>query len=433
MFRLGDFYEMFDDDAEIAARELDLVLTGRSISKGERVPMAGVPHHAVESYIARLIEKGYHVAVCEQVSEPNGRGLVDREVTRVITPGTVIEPELLAEDKPNYLMAIYPVGDLESRAWTTAGLAYADITTGEFAVTQLEGENAGMLVMEELARLTPREVIMPAAWVERGVTLPAGIHLTPVADWRFERANAENLLLQQFNVRTLDGFGIGTMHAGICAAGAALHYLNETQRSQLAQITSIRAYSTANFMVLDQFTRRNLELTETIRSRKSEGSLLGVLDRTVTAMGARLLRSWISQPLLDLKRLNARLDAVEALTKDETLRAELRDRLRSVSDLERLTNRLLIGKAGPRDLLGAQAKPRRRAADQRADRADSGAGRADRTPRPLHRDQRSHRPRPDRRPSGDAQRDRRDPPRLRRGTGRHPARDPRRPRLDRQS
>ncbi len=148
-----------------------------------------------------MIEKGYHVAVCEQITEPNGRGLVEREVTRVITPGTVIEPELLAEDKPNYLMAIYPLGDLESRQWTTAGLAYADITTGEFAVTQLEGENAGVLVTEELARLAPREVIMPAAWVERGVTLPAGIHLTPVADWRFERANAENLLLQQFNVQ----------------------------------------------------------------------------------------------------------------------------------------------------------------------------------------------------------------------------------------
>ncbi len=351
MFRLGDFYEMFDDDAEIAARELDLVLTGRATSKSERVPMAGVPYHAVENYIARLIEKGYHVAVCEQITEPNGRGLVDREVTRVITPGTIIEPELLAENQPNYLLAIYPIGDLESGIWTTAGIAYADITTGEFAVTQLEGDNAGVLVLEELARLSPREVIMPAAWAERGVTFPAGIHLTPVIDWRFERAHAESLLTQHFQVRALDGFGIADLPAGICAAGATLHYLNETQKGQLAQITSIRAYSTASFMVLDQFTRRNLELTETIRSRKSEGSLLGTLDRTVTAMGARLLRTWITQPLLDLKRLNARLDAVEALASDETLRAELRECLRSVSDLERLTNRLLIGKAGPRDLL----------------------------------------------------------------------------------
>ncbi len=351
LFRLGDFYEAFDGDAEIAARELDLVLTSRPVSKSERIPMAGVPHHAVESYIARLIEKGYHVAVCEQITEPNGRGLVEREVTRVITPGTVIEPELLAEDKPNYLMAIYPLGDLASGNWTTAGIAYVEITTGEFAVTQLEGENAAVLVLEELARLAPREVIMPAAWVERGVTLPAGIHLSPVADWRFERANAESALTRQFHARTLDGFGIGEMGAAICAAGATLFYLGETQRGQLAQITTMRAYSTASFMVLDQFTRRNLELTETIRSRKSEGSLLGALDRTITAMGARLLRSWINQPLLDLKRLNARLDAVEALTADEALRAELRECLRAVSDLERLTNRLLINKAGPRDLL----------------------------------------------------------------------------------
>ncbi|MEP7291323.1 MAG: DNA mismatch repair protein MutS [Chloroflexota bacterium] len=350
-FRLGDFYETFDGDAETAARELDLVLTSRPVSKSERIPMAGVPHHAIESYIARLIEKGYHVAVCEQITEPNGRGLVEREVTRVITPGTVIEPELLAEDRPNYLMAIYPVGDLTSGNWTIAGVAYADITTGEFAVTQLEGDDAAVLVLEEMARLAPREVIMPAAWVERGVTLPAGIHLSPLADWRFERAYAENLLNQHFKVRGLDGFGIGELGSAICAAGATLHYLGETQRGRLAQITSIRAYSTSNFMVLDQFTRRNLELTETIRSRKSEGSLLGALDRTVTAMGARLLRAWINQPLLDLKRLNARLDAVQALTKDETLRAEIHECLRQVSDLERLTNRLLIGRAGPRDLL----------------------------------------------------------------------------------
>ncbi len=351
LFRLGDFYETFDADAEVAARELDLVLTSRPVSKKERIPMAGVPHHAVESYIARLIEKGYHVAVCEQITEPNGKGLVEREVTRVITPGTVTEPELLAENKPNYLMAIYPVGDLDSGMWTSAGLAYADISTGEFAATQLEGDNAAVLVLEEIARLAPREVIMPAAWVERGVTLPAGIHLSPVADWRFERANAETLLTQHFRVRVLDGFGIGDQGSAICAAGATLHYLGETQRGKLAQITAIRAYSTASFMVLDQFTRRNLELTETIRSRKSEGSLLGVLDRTVTAMGARLLRTWINQPLLDLKRLNARLDAVEALTGDEALRAEIHECLRSVSDLERLTNRLLIGRAGPRDLL----------------------------------------------------------------------------------
>jgi DNA mismatch repair protein MutS len=354
-FRLGDFYETFDEDAEIAARELDLVLTGRPVSKEERVPMAGVPYHALESYVARLIEKGYHVAICEQMSEPDGRGLVDREVTRVITPGTIIEPELLVEDRANYLMCIVPVGDTETGQWRQAGLAYVEITTGEFAATQLEGENAAVLVLEELARIAPREVLMPAAWVERGVTLPQGVHLTAVPDWRFERGNAEGALLMHFQTRTVDGFGLGEMPAAICAAGAILQYVRDTQRGTLSQLTSVRAYSTASFMVLDQFTRRNLELTETIRGRKVEGSLLGVLDRTVTAMGARLLRSWINQPLLDLTRLNARLDAVEALSQNDALRVEMGQALRNIADLERLTNRLVIGRAGPRDLIGLKA------------------------------------------------------------------------------
>ncbi|NWG15338.1 MAG: DNA mismatch repair protein MutS [Chloroflexi bacterium] len=354
-FRLGDFYETFDDDAEVAARELDLVLTGRPVSKSERVPMAGVPHHAIDSYIARLIEKGYHVAVCEQMSEPDGHGIVDREVTRVVTPGTIIEPELLVEDRANYLMAVLPVGNLETGQWSKAGIAYVDISTGEFAATQLEGDSAGVLVLEEMARLSPREVIMPAGWVERGASLPQGIHLTSVQDWRFERSTAEQALNQHFGVRTLDGFGLNEMPFAICAAGATLLYVRDTQRGSLGQITSVRAYSTTSFMVLDPFTRRNLELTETIRSRKVEGSLLGILDRTVTAMGARLLRTWINQPLLDLNRLNARLDAVEALAADESLRAELRAALKSISDIERLTNRLLVGRAGPRDLLGLRA------------------------------------------------------------------------------
>jgi DNA mismatch repair protein MutS len=354
-FRLGDFYETFDEDAEIAARELDLVLTSRPVSKSSRIPMAGVPHHAVDSYIARLIERGYHVAVCEQVTEPNGRGLVEREVTRVVTPGTVIEPALLSEKRANYLLAILPVGDPAIGHWERAGIAYVDISTGEFAATELAGDGAAMLTLEELARLQPREVLLPQAWAERGVTLPPGMSLTPYADWRFERSNAETVLTQHFRTRSLSGYGLDEYPAGICAAGAALQYLRDTQKNNLAQIISIRAYTTAGFMVLDPFTRRNLELTETIRNRKTQGSLLGILDRTVTAMGARLLRTWISQPLLDLKRLNARLDAVEALTTQEIARAEIREALRGVTDLERLTNRLLIGKAGPRDLVALRS------------------------------------------------------------------------------
>ncbi len=350
-FRLGDFYETFDEDAETAARELDITLTSRPVSKNTRVPMAGVPHHALENYIARLIERGYHVAICDQVGEVDGRGPVERQVTRVITPGTALEPELLAERQASYLLALLPVGDPETGRWDQAGLAYADATTGEFAATQLEGENAAVLVVEELARLAPREVLMPQSWAARGVSLPAGIHLTPLADWRFERAAAEQTLTAHFRVRTLDGYGLRDLPFAVSAAGAILHYLRETQRGSLAQITTVRAYSTASFMVLDPFTRRNLELTETLRAHKSQGSLLGVLDRTVTAMGARLLRTWISQPLLELSRLNARLDAVEALAADAALREELRRLLRAISDMERLTNRLLINRAGPRDLL----------------------------------------------------------------------------------
>jgi len=352
MFRMGDFYEMFDDDAITAARELDITLTQRTFSKkGSDVPMAGVPYHAVDGYVHQLIEKGYHVAMCDQVSEPTGRGIVDREVTRVITPGTITEPELLDGQKPNYLMCVVPAGIAETGAWDKAGIAFVDISTGQFEATELEGENVGVAVLEELARLTPREVIMPESWVERGVSLPEGMHLTPVQDWTAEFSGAEQLLKEHFGVRTLDGYGLAHMPQAIRAAGTALQYLRTTQKNTLSQLTTIRTYSTKTFMVLDQFTRRNLELTQTIRSGKMRGSVLGVLDRTVTPMGARLLRSWILQPLLEINRLNARLDAVEALANDEVLRLELRERLKHISDIERLVNRLLIGKAYPRDLV----------------------------------------------------------------------------------
>lgn len=351
-FRMGDFYEMFDEDAEIAARELDIALTARKHSPNSQpVPMAGVPYHAVEGYIARMIEKGYHVAVCDQVSEPNGRGIVEREVTRVITPGTVFEPTLLADNRPNYLMGIFPVGDVAQGIWERAGIAYVDISTGEFATTQLRGDNVGMLVLEELARLAPREVILPESWGERGITMPEGVHLTYAQDWTFEHGGAHQLLLEHFRVRTLDGYGLKDMPLAISASGAVLQYLRVTQKNSLAQLTNIRTYSTDQFMVLDQFTRRNLELTETIRGGKLRGSLLGVLDRTTTAMGARLVRSWVNQPLLNLERLNARLDAVEAMCQDEVLRQEIKAHLGRVSDIERLVNRLLIGRALPRDLL----------------------------------------------------------------------------------
>lgn len=351
MFRMGDFYEMFDEDAITAARELDVTLTAKNFGE-DKAPMAGVPYHAVEGYIAKLIERGYHVAICDQMSEPDGRGPVDREVTRVITPGTVIEPTLLSEDRPNYLLAIFPAGNAANGEWQSAGIAYADITTGEFATTQIEGENVGVLVLEELARLAPREVLMPTSWAERGASLPQGSYLTTYEDWHFEFGASEQFLLRHFKIKSLQSFGLDTLPCAVCAAGAILQYLYNTQRSNVAQLVNLRTYTTSSFMVLDQFTRRNLELTETIRSRKARGSLLGVLDRTITAMGARLLHNWVNQPLLDLKLLNARLDAVDALAQNEVLRSEISERLKRISDVERLTNRLIIGRAGPRDLIG---------------------------------------------------------------------------------
>ena len=353
MFRMGDFYEMFDDDAEVAARELDITLTSRAHRKGgDKIPMAGVPYHSVDGYIAKLIEKGFHVAVCDQVTEPTGRGIVEREVTRVLTPGTVVEPALLEESRANYLMGILPVGDAESGEWHRAGIAFADVSTGEFSATEFSGADVGIRVFEELSRLEPREVIMPESWAERGVTLPEGIHLSAAQDWIFEFAGAEQLLCDHFQVRTLDGFGLKGSQDAVSAAGGVLQYLRSSQKQSLEQLTTIRAYSTDAFMVLDPFTRRNLELVSTIRQGNTKGSLLGILDRTATAMGARLLRNWLSQPLLEIGRLNARLNAVEALASGDILRDELTAELKRVGDIERLTQRIAVAKVGPRDLNG---------------------------------------------------------------------------------
>lgn len=349
-FRLGDFYETFDADAEIAARELDLVLTSRPVAKGVRVPMAGVPYHAVENYIARLIEKGYRVAIAEQVGEVTGKGLVEREVVRVVTPGTVVEPALLDARRPNYLAALV----LEEER---AGLAYAEITTGEFTTTQLAREE----VPRELARLQPRECLFPDAreWKSVGSAAPPlldlnfpGIHFTPYPAYRFEPGTARQVLLDHFGVTTLDGFGCEGKPLAIRAAGAVLQYLQETQKGALAQLTTLRTYSTDRFLVMDPTTRRNLELTESLRERRVQGSLLGVLDRTLTPMGGRLLRARIAQPLVDREAIKRRLDEVERFVQDGVLRARVREALTDMPDLERLVNRVVGGIATPRDLIG---------------------------------------------------------------------------------
>ncbi len=378
-FRMGDFYELFDEDAEIASRELEIVLTRRDFGRGERAPMAGVPHHAADGYIARLVNKGYRVAVCEQVSDPAlSKGLVDREVVRMVTPGTVVDPAMLAAKRNNFLAAAV-IGKGQ------AGLAYVDITTGEFAVTQFAATDPEQALQEELARVGPAELLVestggqsigpllrrprgrtqnghlpgPAAAAADDDMLPGWVgalresvrHITPYAAHVFQEEQARARLLQHFEVASLEGFGCAHLPLAICAAGALLAYLEETQQGVIPHLTSLETYSTARFMVLDSHTRRNLELFQSGRSGGEQGSLLWVLDKTQTPMGGRLLRRWLSQPLLEEAEISARLDAVEAAVQDASLRARLSTFLDRIGDLERLANRVIQRIATPRDLI----------------------------------------------------------------------------------
>ncbi len=342
-FRLGDFYETFDEDAEITARELDIVLTSRPVGKGIRAPLAGIPYHAVDNYMARLIEKGYHVAICEQVGETPQKGLFPREVVRVVTPGTVVEPGLLPGDANNYLAAIILSGSSIAGEAERAGIAYTDITTGEFATTVLPLET----LRAELTRLHPAEILHPD-----DLSLNNGLpgHSTPWPAWRFEQGRCEEALLRHFQASTLDGFGLKERGLAVRAAGAIIQYLKETQPDALKLLTSLRTYSLSEFMTLDSASRRNLELTETLRGER-KGSLLHILDHTVTPMGKRLLFQWISQPLLDLSKIHKRLDGVGYFFERGMQRAELRAALKPLADLERLTNRIVTGHAQPRDLV----------------------------------------------------------------------------------
>ena len=348
-FRLGDFYETFDKDAKVVAQVCDIVLTSRPVGKDQRVPLAGVPYHAVEGYIAKLIQAGHKVAIVEQVGEVPAKGLVDREVVRVVTPGTVVEPSLLDERRNNYLVALVLDGN-------HAGLAYADITTGEFAATQFDGDDGTHLVIEEVVRLRPAEVVTADPGMIRREQQPgsplAGLAVSEYHRWPFDLETARQALQDHFQVGSLDGFGLAGQPLAVRAAGGLLQYLGETQRARLEQLSELHTYSTEQFMTLDAATRRNLELTETLRRGAVQGSLLGVLDVTVTSMGGRLLRRWINQPLLDLQRLNERLDVVEAIFHDTPTRTRLRTLLKEVADLERLTNRVVQRIARPRDLLG---------------------------------------------------------------------------------
>jgi DNA mismatch repair protein MutS len=342
-FRLGDFYETFDEDAQIVSRVLDIVLTSRTVGKGVRVPMAGIPHHAAENYLSRLISRGYHVAICEQVGDVPIDGLMPREVVRVITPGTILESSLLPGDGNNYLASL--VFD-EDRA----GIAFVDITTGEFSATEFQDKYVQDMIRSELLRLNPAETLIP----EGSQLSPDGYrtHFTHFPSWRFEEERCTDVLKNHFRVKTLDGYGVRGFPFAVKAAGAILQYLEETRVDALQLLTGLSRYSLQEFMTLDAATRRNLELTETIRTGKTTGSLLGILDQTITPMGKRLLRQWVSKPLLDVDKISQRHDGVEVFYSDGLLRDEIREKFKGLQDLERLSNRVAGGTTQPRDLAG---------------------------------------------------------------------------------
>ncbi|WP_242527236.1 DNA mismatch repair protein MutS [Ktedonosporobacter rubrisoli] len=390
-FRMGDFYEMFDDDAEIVARELEIALTRRDFGRGEKSPMAGIPHHAADGYIARLVSKGYRVAICEQTSDPAlSKGLVDREVVRVVTPGTIIDPAMLAAKRNNFLAAVITGRE-------AVGIAYLDITTGEFAVTQFSTPEPELALQQEIGRVSPAEVLVEAhysrlgnrkkRWLatvmsEKPVTklgsngnanaeipeleeeeeeddfaplarLLAGIagHVTPYDARYFTEDDARHRLLTQFDIASLEGFGCAQLPLAIRAAGAVLAYVQDTQKGLLQHLTSLETYFTNNFMTLDPYTRRNLELFETGRSGSVKGSLLWVLDRTRSPMGGRLMRRWIGQPLLDVGILRQRQETIAELINSPILQARLAETLKKAGDVERLINRVRQRIATPRDLV----------------------------------------------------------------------------------
>lgn len=345
-FRLGDFYETFDQDAEVTSKELDIVLTSRNVAKGVRVPMAGIPFHAVENYLARLIEKGYHVAICEQVGDQPSKGLFQRRVVRVITPGTLIEPGLLPSRVNNYLTSVVVNEETQK-----GGLAYVDISTGEFAVLEVSKRDIVQALRAELNRLQPAEVLCAD-----GLSLEAiPGHITRFPAYRFELGRCEQELLRHFEAVSLDGFGLKGYTVGIQAAGAILQYVRETQAGALNLLTRLRTYTLDEFMVLDASTRRNLELTETIRNDNGKGTLLQVLDHTVTPMGARLLRQWINLPLLSIEKIRSRQQRIAEMVQKGVLRAEIRAALKPLADIERLINRVVSGSALPRDLTALRA------------------------------------------------------------------------------
>ena len=346
-YRLGDFYEMFFEDAVTVSRELSLTLTGKECGLEERAPMCGVPYHAVESYLTKLVQKGYKVAIAEQMEDPKlAKGLVRREVIRVVTPGTLTSSQALDETKNNYLMGIVYLGDC-------FGIASCDITTGDFFVTEVQSERE---LLDELAHFTPSEIVCNQAFFMSGIDMDelknrCQAYVSALDPRFFSDDGCRRILKEHYRVASLDGLGLGDCPTGVIAAGAVMQYMYETQKSDLSHITSITPYSTGQYMVLDVSTRRNLELLETLREKQKRGTLLWVLDKTRTAMGARLLRSFIEQPLIRKEAILDRQNGVEELNLNYISREEIREYLNSIYDLERLIGRISYKTANARDLL----------------------------------------------------------------------------------
>ncbi len=348
LFRIGDFYETFEEDAKIISRELEIVLTSRSKIGDNPIPLAGVPYHAIDGYIAKLIGKGYKVAICDQVEDPKtAKGIVKREIVRVITPGTVIDSSMLSSSAATYLMAVCP--DKKKSTW---GIALLDISTGEFFVTSIDNDKHHQNLLSEIARYRPAEIIMPTFVMEelRERIQERGVLVSQVRDTLFDEEKVRRLLLSHFHVASLDGYGCEGEPFAICAAGAALAYAQETQYSPLPHISSLARRTSAQSMMLDAITLRNLEVMESIRGGQKGLTLFSCLNLTKTPMGSRLLSRHLSRPLTDIGAINERLDAVEFLAGHTAERLALRSHLTRVADIERIAARIAYGNAGPRDL-----------------------------------------------------------------------------------
>ncbi len=346
-YRLGDFYEMFFEDAKLVSKELELTLTGKDCGLEERAPMCGVPYHAAETYLNKLVSNGHKVAICEQVEDPKlAKGLVKREVIRIVTPGTNMNAQALDESKNNYILCIVCMAD-------RYGISIADITTGDYLVTELESQRK---LLDEITKFTPTEIICNQSFLMSGVDLDdlkhrLGIAVYDLDDWYFDDDLCKRALKDQFQTESLEGLGLGDYNCGVIAAGAILQYLKETQKTALSNFTRLIPYVTGKYMVIDSSTRRNLELTETMREKQKRGSLLWVLDKTKTAMGARLLRNFLEQPLIEIEEINRRQEAIEEFNEQVISREEIREYLNPIYDMERLIGRISYRSANPRDLI----------------------------------------------------------------------------------